>query len=83
MSTDLFACPFCGQDDLLHTDRDSDSWEGNTHYVRCIRCDVRMMGETEQDAMKKWNFRANTEVRGERSEFSAPAGSRSFLAPRK
>ena len=61
MSTDLFACPFCGQDDLLHTDRDGDSWEGNIYYVRCIRCDVRMIGETEQDAMKKWNFRASVE----------------------
>jgi Lar family restriction alleviation protein len=59
MSTDLLACPFCGQDDLLHTDRDGEAWEGNTYYVRCIKCDVRMMGKTEQDARRKWNFRAN------------------------
>ena len=57
----LFACPFCGQDDLLSHGRDGDSWEGNTYYVRCIECDVRMMGKTEQDAMRKWNFRANVE----------------------
>ena len=60
-STDLFACPFCGQDDLLRTDRDGDSWEGNIYYVRCLSCDASILGETEQDAMRKWNFRANVD----------------------
>ena len=60
MSTGLCACPFCGQDDLLRTGREG-GWEGNRYFVRCIKCDVRMKGETEQDAMRKWNFRANVE----------------------
>lgn len=55
----LLPCPFCGQDDLLHSDRDSESREGNIYYVRCIKCDVKMMGKTELDTIQKWNFRAN------------------------
>jgi len=59
-SDGLFACPFCGRLDMLHTDRDGDSWEGNIYFVRCIPCDVRMMGKTEHDAITKWNLRANS-----------------------
>ena len=46
---------------MLHIDRDGDSWEGNIYFVRCIPCDVRMMGKTEQDAITKWNLRANVQ----------------------
>ena len=58
-SNDLLSCPFCGRVDMMQTDRDGDAWEGNIYFVRCIVCDVLMMGETEQDAINKWNLRAN------------------------
>lgn len=71
-SNGLFACPFCGRLDMLYIDRDGESWEDNIYSVRCISCDVRMMGETEQDSITKWNLRANASMEAPTKEVDLP-----------
>lgn len=53
-------CPFCGEYEPLaieiHSDHEGVGCE--EFYATCVRCDCRgPIGESEMDALKKWNER--------------------------
>ena len=57
----LLPCPFCGGEATVMLEQGS---SGNKAYCCfCLDCDAETYGDTDDEAVQKWNSRANSHIK--------------------
>lgn len=57
----LLPCPFCGGKATVMLEQDSSS--NKAYCCFCLDCDAETYGDTDDEAVQKWNSRVNSHIK--------------------